>query len=83
MCNNYKKPTGAAGGIEDGINQFIKIDCRIQHSTSLGLLGASFGKDNDLQYLNSSSSCSDEASMPEDDLEPYNFIVDKEDEDKD
>ncbi len=82
MCNNYKKPTGATGGIEDRVNCCIEIDCRIQHSTNSGLLGASSGEDDAGAFLNSDSSCSEESSVQEDSQDPDDFVVEEEDEDE-
>jgi hypothetical protein len=70
LCNNYKKPTGVTGDIEDRINHCIEIDRRIQRSTSSGLLGASSGEDDEDAYLNSASSSSEEASIQEDSQDP-------------
>jgi hypothetical protein len=83
LCNNYKKPTGVTGDIEDRINHCIEIDRRIQRSTSSGLLGASSGEDDEDAYLNSASSSSEEASIQEDSQDPYNIMVEEEDEDED
>ena len=64
LCNNYKKPAGVTGEIDDRINRCIEIDRRIQQSTNLGMLGASSGEDSSLK--SSSSATYDEASVRED-----------------
>jgi hypothetical protein len=83
LCNNYKKPTGATGGIEDRVNRCIEIDRRIQRSTDSGLLGASSGEDNAGDYLSDSSSSSvEEASLQDDDQDQYDFMAEEGDEDE-
>jgi hypothetical protein len=82
LCNNYKKPTGATGGIEDRVNRCIEINRCIQCSTNSGLLGASSGEDDTGAFLNSDSSCSEDSSVQEDSRDPNDFVVEEEDEDE-
>jgi hypothetical protein len=82
LCNNYKKPTGATGGIEDRVNRCIEIDRRIQRSTNSGLLGASSGEDDAGAFLNSDSSSSEESSVQEESQDPDDFVVEEEEEDE-